>query len=87
MAAEEHTSQVEPQVNIYEAKTHFSKLIERVCQGEEIIIAKSGIPVARLAPLNVPQRPRIPGTAKGKVVIAEDFDAPLADDILDAFEW
>jgi prevent-host-death family protein len=62
-------------VNIHEAKTHFSKLLARVMQGEEIVIAKAGKPVARL----VPERPpaaarRIPGIDKGKLKIAEDFD-------------
>jgi len=74
------------QVNIHEAKTHLSKLLERVKGGEEIVIAKAGKPVARLVP--VVKRPvrRLPGTAKGKVVIAPDFDAPLPEAILRGFE-
>ncbi|MCA9928027.1 MAG: type II toxin-antitoxin system Phd/YefM family antitoxin [Anaerolineales bacterium] len=73
-------------VNVHEAKTHFSKLIKRVSLGEEIIIAKSGQPVARLVPLKASQSKRVPGSAKGQIWIADDFDAPLPDEILDAFE-
>jgi prevent-host-death family protein len=73
------------QVNIYEAKSKFSKLISQVIAGEEIIIAKSGKPVARLVPFEKPPGNRKPGSAKGKITIAEDFDAPLPDDILKEF--
>lgn len=73
-------------VNIHEAKTHFSKLLQRVLAGEEIIIARAGEPVARLIPYKIPLKERIPGTAKGQIWIAPDFNAPLPDDILDAFE-
>jgi prevent-host-death family protein len=74
------------QVNIHEAKTHFSKLLARVKEGEEIIIARAGKPIARLVP--VVDRPvqRLPGSAKGKVAIAPDFDAPLPELILEEFE-
>ncbi len=74
------------QVNIHEAKTHFSKLLARVKEGEEVIIAKAGKPIARLVP--VVERParRLPGSAKGKVTIAPDFDAPLPEAILREFE-
>lgn len=67
------------QVNIYEAKTRFSKLLERVKEGEEIIIAKAGTPVARLAPIINKTVQRVPGSAKGKINIAPDFDAPLRE--------
>ena len=70
------------QVNIYEAKSKFSKLINQVIAGEEIIIAKSGKPVAKLVPFEKPPRNRKPGSAKGKIVIHEDFDAPLPEDLL-----
>lgn len=73
-------------VNIHEAKTHFSKLIERVRLGEEIIIAKAGEPVARLIPEAHPGKRRKLGTAKGQVWISEDFDDPLPNDLLDLFE-
>jgi prevent-host-death family protein len=73
-------------VNVHEAKTQFSRLLSRVEKGEEIIICKSGKPVACLHPLERKVDKRIPGTAKGKVIIAEDFDEPLPHSILDAFE-
>lgn len=73
-------------VNIHEAKTHFSRLIEEVNAGEEIIISKAGKPVAKLVPLSDQDRPeRKPGALKGKIWIAEDFDAPLPDDVLNSF--
>ena len=70
------------QVNIYEAKTRFSKLISQAIAGEEIIIAKSGKPVAKLVPFEKPPQDRKPGTAQDKIIIADDFDAPLPDYIL-----
>jgi len=73
-------------VNIHEAKTQLSRLIERVCAGEEIIIARGGKPVARLAPLLRIAKPRTPGLLKGKIWVAKDFNAPLPDDLLDLFE-
>ena len=72
-------------VNIHEAKTHFSKLIEQVIRGEEIVIAKGGRPVARLVPIQPPKQPRCPGSAKGLVTVARDFDAPLPEDLLRSF--
>ena len=73
-------------VNIHEAKTHLSQLLQRVIAGEEVIIAKSGSPLARIVPYEQKPQPRVPGSAKGKIWIAPDFNAPLPDDILDAFE-
>ena len=73
------------QVNIYEAKSKLSKLINRVIAGEEVIVAKSGKPVAKIVPLEKSIQDRKPGSAKGKIIIAEDFDAPLPDDILKEF--
>jgi prevent-host-death family protein len=75
-----------PTVNIHEAKTHFSKLIDAVSQGEEVIIAKAGKPAARLVPVDAPAVVRTPGSMKGKIHIADDFDAPLPDEIQAAFE-
>ena len=72
-------------VNVHEAKTHFSRLLERVAAGEEITIAKAGHPVARLVAFVPPGR-RTLGLDAGKVWIADDFDAPLPDDILADFE-
>lgn len=62
--------------NVHEAKTHFSKLLERVAEGEEIVIAKAGKPVARLVPYCEPAFKRKPGAWKGKVRISPDFDKP-----------
>ena len=67
------------QVNIHEAKTHLSKLLERVMSGEIIIIAKSGKPIAQLVPLASAPEKRTPGIDNGKVIIASDFDGPLPE--------
>jgi prevent-host-death family protein len=72
--------------NIHEAKTHLSKLLEGVAEGEDIIIAKAGVPIARLVPLVLPPDARTLGTEKGRLVIGDDFDAPLPPDVLTAFE-
>lgn len=73
-------------MNLYEAKTHLSDLVERAAAGEEIVIAKAGHPKARLVPLQETQRPRKPGLWKGKMWIGDDFDAPLPEEILAGFE-
>jgi prevent-host-death family protein len=73
-------------MNIHQAKTHFSQLIEQAMKGGEVIIAKAGVPIIKLVPLDVPKPKRIPGALKGKIKIADDFDAPLSDDILGYFE-
>ncbi len=73
------------QVNIHEAKTQLSKLIEAVEAGEEIVLARAGKPVARLVGLQRDQV-RKPGGLKGEMWIAEDFDGPLPDDIQRFFE-
>lgn len=73
-------------VNLYEAKTNLSKLVDRAAAGEEIVIAKAGRPVARLVPLAPKPPRRVPGRWKGRIWIAPDFDAPLPDDILKDFE-
>jgi prevent-host-death family protein len=74
-----------PTVNIHEAKTHLSRLLLRVQGGEEIVIARDGTPVARLVPLEAAGRKRELGFARGEVRIAEDFDAPLPDELLRNF--
>lgn len=74
-----------PVINIHDAKTHFSRYVEEAARGGEIVIARAGRPVARLVPYGQPPSRR-PGVLAGRVVIAEDFDAPLASDVLDAFE-
>lgn len=71
-------------INIHEAKTHFSKLLERVALGEEIVIARAGEPVARLTPF-VSRKERTPGGAEG-LRVPESFFEPLPDDIRKAFE-
>ncbi len=73
------------QINIHEAKTHFSKLITQASLGEEIIIARAGKPVARLVALEKPKKNREPGSAKGQISMSDDFNAPLPDEILDSF--
>lgn len=74
------------QVNVHEAKTHLSRLLARVQEGEEIVIAKAGKPIARLVPLEKRPTRRTPGTAKDKVFVYPDFDAPLPEEILTGFE-
>jgi prevent-host-death family protein len=75
------------QVNLYEAKTQLSSLVERAAKGEEIIIAKAGKPVARLT--QVAQEPKMPRefgkNLLGVTYIAEDFDAPLPEEVLQDF--
>ncbi len=73
-------------VNIHQAKTHLSKLIARVRKGEEIVLAKAGKPVAKIVPLDAGPKRRVPGSARGQFTMSDDFDAPLPDEILDAFE-
>lgn len=73
-------------VNVYAAKTQLSRLLERVEHGEEVVITRHGKPVAKLVPITQRRRPRKLGTLRGKIRIAKDFDAPLPDDLLDAFE-
>ena len=71
--------------NVHEAKTHLSRLLEKVEEGEEVIIARAGVPVARLVPVQPPSKREL-GFEHGRVFIADDFDAPLADDVLGLFE-
>ena len=73
-------------VNIHEAKTHFSRILTRVGNGEEVIISKAGKPIARLVPITEKPAQRTPGKAKGKIVLEKDFDAPLPDFIIKGFE-
>ncbi len=73
-------------VNIHEAKTHLSRLLARVASGEEVVISKAGKPIARLSPIADRPKKRTPGSAKGKVIIEKNFDAPLPKRILKAFE-
>jgi len=72
-------------VNLYEAKTHLSDLVDQAAKGEEIVIAKSGTPMARLVPLAGSTTGRKPGGWEDLVWIADDFDAPLPESVLAAF--
>jgi prevent-host-death family protein len=74
------------EVNIHEAKTHLSRLLQRVAAGEEVTIARSGVPVARLVPVE-PEKKKIRplGMDRDRIWIADDFDAPLPDDLLKLF--
>jgi prevent-host-death family protein len=73
------------QVNIHEAKTHLSQLLEDVSHGEEVIIARAGKPIARLIGVgDLPSRQR--GLLKGAIQVAPDFDAPLPEEVLATFE-
>ncbi|HEY1272779.1 MAG TPA: type II toxin-antitoxin system Phd/YefM family antitoxin [Terriglobales bacterium] len=66
-------------VNVHQAKTHLSRLLQKVAQGEEITIANAGVPVARLVPAGKPLARRKLGEYEGKVWIADDFDAPCPE--------
>lgn len=72
--------------NIHEAKTQFSRLVDAAAAGEEIIIAKAGVPAARLGPIEPTKPVRKFGLLKGKIRIADDFDAPLPPKVIADFE-
>ncbi len=74
------------QINIHQAKTQFSKLVDAACHGKEVIIAKAGVPVARLVPFEEKTPKRKLGVLKGKIRVSKDFDDSLPSDLLDAFE-
>ena len=69
-------------VNIHDAKTHLSRLVEQAGAGHEIVIAKAGRPMARLVPLVAAPRPKKFGLLEGQIDIPADFDAPLPPDFL-----
>ncbi len=71
-------------VNVYDAKTNLSRLLDRVSRGEEIVIARAGHPVARLVPFGERSQPRSPGAWRGRVRISPDFDA-LPEEVAAAF--
>jgi len=73
-------------INIYEAKTQLSKLIEQAASGKDVVIARGGKPVARLTRLDAPKRKLRFGLLKGKIKIAVDFDAALPEEIIAEFE-
>ena len=74
------------EVNIHEAKTHLSRLLQRVAGGEEIIIARAGKPVARIVSISVTTKERPLGMDQGLYRVPADFNAPLPPDLLAAFE-
>jgi prevent-host-death family protein len=74
-------------VNIHDAKTHLSRLVERVEAGEEITLARAGRPVARLVPYVSRRQPRVPGSLKGRIWFADDWDSPAVNaEIAELFE-
>jgi prevent-host-death family protein len=66
-------------VNVHEAKTNFSKLLKLVERGEEVIIARAGHPIARIVRLATEPKDRVPGSARGAITIADNFDTPVLD--------
>jgi prevent-host-death family protein len=74
-----------PTVNVYEAKTHLSRLLALALAGEEVVIARAGKPVARLVPLEGPRRSREPGLFRGRIRFSEDVEEPLPADVIEAF--
>ncbi|MBF6620042.1 MAG: type II toxin-antitoxin system Phd/YefM family antitoxin [Patulibacter sp.] len=75
---------MDSQVNVHEAKTHLSRLLEQVEGGDEIVIARNGRPVARLVPATERRPPRMPGAWRGQVWMTDDFDE-TPDDVVDPF--
>ncbi|VVM06551.1 type II toxin-antitoxin system Phd/YefM family antitoxin [Methylacidimicrobium tartarophylax] len=73
-------------VTIHEAKTHLSRLLRKVADGEEVLILRGKVPIAKIVPLNPDQAPRRLGLDKGNSWIAPHFDAPLPEEVLRAFE-
>lgn len=73
-------------VNIHEAKTHLSRIIDQVVAGREVIIAKAGRRVARLVPLDAGPRPKKLGGLKGLIKVPDDFNSPLDESVIAAFE-
>jgi prevent-host-death family protein len=73
-------------VNIYDAKTRLSQLVDKAAAGEDVVVSRNGKPLARITRLEQPKRPIRFGVLKGKLIIATDFDAPLPAEMLAAFE-
>lgn len=73
-------------INIHQAKTHLSRLVDEVCQGKEFILAKAGKPLVKLVPLKKTKPKRKPGFLKGKIKIAKNFDEPLPPEWTEIFE-
>ena len=73
-------------VNIYDAKTRLSQLVDRAASGEDVIVSRNGKPLARITRLVQPKRKINFGLLKGKVTVRADFDAPLPPDVIAEFE-
>lgn len=73
-------------VNLYAAKTQLSRLVDRAAAGEEVIITRHGRPIAKLVAIETESHQRKLGQLRGKIEIAEDFDASLPDELLKSFE-
>lgn len=73
-------------VNMHEAKTHLSRLVDEASAGEEIVLAKAGKPVARLGPLQMARKRRRLGALAGRFTVPKNFDAPLPEEVLADFE-
>ena len=71
-------------VSVHEAKTHLSRLLQRIAAGEDVIITRSGQPVARLVPIE--ETPPVFGVDEGRFVVPDDFDDPLDEELVRAFE-
>jgi prevent-host-death family protein len=74
------------QVNIHQAKTHLSELLNRAMMGEDIVIARAGKPIVRLVPIDKPKQNRVLGRDRGLFTVPDDFNDPLPEDIQAAFE-
>ncbi len=73
-------------VNIYEAKTRLSQLVDQAASGHDVVVKRNGKPLARITRLASAKRPVKFGVLKGKVIIAADFDAPLPDEVVRGFD-
>lgn len=73
-------------VNIYDAKTRLSQLVDKAAAGEDVVVSRNGKPLVRITRLEAPKRQIKFGVLKGKLKVAPDFDAPLPDEVLASFE-
>ena len=73
-------------VNIYEAKTRLSQLVDIAASGQDVVVSRNGKPLVRITRLDSPKRRIKFGLLKGKVTVADDFDAPMPDEVLAGFE-
>ena len=73
-------------VNIYDAKTRLSQLVDKAASGEDVVVSRNGKPLARITRLTAPKRQIRFGLLQGQLTVPEDFDAPLPDEVLAGFE-